>query len=258
VQPAGNIPQQIRPHVQSIGVAAVIQGNAPQNNSIRWTTYGNYPNNSTINNNNFGFQEPAPQITSDTNQHIPNQQQQQIGQNIPNQNVSGNQPQQAQQQPVNIFNTSMGMPNFPAISQNVMNDIQSIINHEMSNLNEQPSNLTMGTNPPQYQVETSVIDIADDDINMDDQHIDNIIMQALNQQPVNISNINNNMQVNTANRQSTDPTILTNINNHQNTVPNTQINTSSQQSIVPTPQAGSIFEESKTQENQNSTGNVNT
>jgi hypothetical protein len=37
VQPAGNVPQNIRPHhVQSIGVAAVIQGNAPQN-GIRWT-----------------------------------------------------------------------------------------------------------------------------------------------------------------------------------------------------------------------------
>lgn len=142
--------------------------------------------------NNNIFQEPAPQINSDTNQHIPNQQQQQIGQNIPNQ--TGNQPQQAQQ--ANIFNTStMGMPNFPGISQNVMNDIQSIINNEINNINEQPSNLNTGTNPPQYAVETAVIDIAEDDINIDDQHIDNFILQALNQQPIN--NINNNIQANT-------------------------------------------------------------
>lgn len=99
-QNAGNIPSGgIRTHVQSIGVAAVIQGNAP-NNNIRWTTYGSYPqmqNNSIQGGQNYGFQEPAPQSVQNeinNSQQLPNQQQQQINQNIPIQNTSsGNQAQ---------------------------------------------------------------------------------------------------------------------------------------------------------------------
>jgi len=250
----------MRPHVQSIGVAAVIQGNNPTSN-IRWTTYpsyGNYPNNNNIiNNNNFGFQEPAPQISSDTNQHIPDQQQQQNNQHIPNQNVSGNQPQQAQQQPTNIFNTSMGMPNFPNISQNVMNDIQSIINNEINNLHEQPSH--GDHNPPQFQVETAVIDIADDDVNIDDQHIDNIIMQALNR-PIN-NTVNMNVQANDGNNQQSMNVINNNTNNNNTnsreyTVPITQTNINNQQNTVPVTNTRSIFEESKIQENQNTVRNT--